>query len=80
MAWDYRFKYTFTGDSGVGKTTSIYSFLKKDTNNVASTIGVEYIMKTLKVGGNNIMLHIWDTVLASPGRARSIPLHRPGLL
>ena len=60
--WDYRFKFTFTGDSGVGKTTCIYKFLQKTTANLSSTIGVEYIMKMVNIAKTKVMLHIWDTV------------------
>jgi len=77
---DYRFKYTFTGDSGVGKTTTIFSFLEKHDASILTTLGVEYLTKTITVDKMKILLHIWDTVYSQLGRLGGIQVHCAGLL
>ena len=50
------FKVVFIGDSGVGKTSIINSFLGKDISNIRSTIGVDFF--SIKLGNNQVI--IWD--------------------
>lgn len=60
--YDYLFKVSIIGDSGVGKS----SLLVKYTDDVFnqqfnSTIGVDFRSKIFKYGDKNIKLQIWDT-------------------
>ena len=68
---DYKIKIIVVGDSGVGKTNLINRFAsdKFDTNS-KSTIGVEFVYKTLKINKEIIKVEVWDT--AGEERYRSI--------
>ena len=54
-------KVIVIGDSGVGKTTFISRLIDRFEENAASTFGVSYVTKELKI--DNILVHfdIWDT-------------------
>lgn len=70
-SYDYLFKIILIGDSGVGKTC----LMKRYTENVygenlSSTIGVDFKIKTIKINGKNAKLQIWDT--AGQERFKSI--------
>ena len=56
------FKIVFLGDSGVGKTNIMCRFTT-DTFNINSkpTIGVDFGIKTVALGGHIIKLQLWDT-------------------
>lgn len=55
-------KIVFVGDSGVGKTNLFYVFTAKQFNiNSKATIGVDFLLKTVKFGPSFIKLQIWDT-------------------
>lgn len=56
------FKVVFLGDSGVGKT-NVMSRFTSDTFNINSkpTIGVDFGIKTVALGGHIIKLQLWDT-------------------
>lgn len=52
----------FIGDMSVGKSALIYKLVKnKFLNNLCSTVGVDFHMKTLSVDGNPINVQLWDT-------------------
>ncbi len=57
----YTLKLLLFGDGGVGKTTLVERYLngtfKEDTR---ITIGVQFLVKRLKLNGDSIDLQIWD--------------------
>ena len=63
-----RNKITIIGNTGVGKTSIITQFHKKNTDSISSTIGAEYTCHVSEE--NNIALEIWDT--AGQERFRSM--------
>eukprot|EP00118_Oscarella_pearsei_P000542 m.5203 g.5203 ORF g.5203 m.5203 type:complete len:213 (+) comp12487_c0_seq2:561-1199(+) len=68
---DFLFKVVLVGDMHVGKTCIVQRF-KCDTfiEHHSGTIGVDFTMKTMKVGGKMIKIQIWDT--AGQERFRTI--------
>ncbi|CAD5110902.1 DgyrCDS264 [Dimorphilus gyrociliatus] len=63
--YDYLIKFLALGDSGVGKSHMIHSFVNESFHN-ESTLGVDFKVKTIrfKTGAGseyNIRLQIWDT-------------------
>lgn len=69
--FDYLFKVVLIGDADVGKTCVVQRF-KSGTyvEKHASTIGVDFTMKTLQIDGKLVKLQIWDT--AGQERFRTI--------
>ena len=65
-------RISLVGDSGVGKTSLVYSFMNNEIPNISIpvTIGVEYNSKNIKINSEDIKLNIWDT--AGLERFRSI--------
>lgn len=59
--YDAIFKVVIFGDAGSGKTALTKRFMTNlflpDTQ---MTIGVDFVVKTINVGGNEIKLQIWD--------------------
>ncbi|XP_071525121.1 ras and EF-hand domain-containing protein homolog isoform X1 [Panulirus ornatus] len=65
------YKVVFAGDAAVGKSTFIVRLCKGYfVNNIASTLGVDYKVKTLRVDEKNVAIQLWDT--AGQERFRSI--------
>ncbi|GMN39255.1 hypothetical protein TIFTF001_008498 [Ficus carica] len=60
-SYDLSFKILLIGDSGVGKSSLLVSFISASTNDLAPTIGVDFKIKLLTVGGKKLKLTIWDT-------------------
>ncbi|EXB39458.1 Ras-related protein RABC2a [Morus notabilis] len=60
--YDYSFKILLIGDSGVGKSSILLSFISNSLHHdLSPTIGVDFKMKLLSVGGKILKLTIWDT-------------------
>ncbi|XP_077983873.1 ras-related protein Rab-30-like [Glandiceps talaboti] len=70
---DYRylFKVVLIGNAGVGKTCLVRRFTQGlFPPGQGATIGVDFMIKTVKVGDDKVKLQIWDT--AGQERFRSI--------
>ncbi|KAK9127557.1 hypothetical protein Syun_016354 [Stephania yunnanensis] len=59
--YEYSFKVLLIGDSGVGKSSLLVSFVNASTENLPPTIGVDFKIKLLTVDGKKVKLTIWDT-------------------
>ena len=69
--WDHQFTLVLIGDSGVGKTSAMRRFVDNELlTNHLQTIGIEYKVKVLEIGGVRFRLEIWDT--AGQERYRTI--------
>ncbi|ONK70938.1 uncharacterized protein A4U43_C04F3060 [Asparagus officinalis] len=60
-SYDYSFKILLVGDSGVGKSSLLFSFTSSHLDDLAPTIGVDFKIKHLTVAGKKLKLTIWDT-------------------
>ncbi|MCL7030223.1 hypothetical protein MKW94_000226, partial [Papaver nudicaule] len=60
-SYDYSFKILLVGDSGVGKSSILVSFISNTTEDLSPTIGVDFKIKMFTVGGKRLKLTIWDT-------------------
>ncbi len=59
--YDYTFKLILFGDGAVGKTSLAQRYLKGVFNEqINVTIGVEFYVKFVQVGGKRVKLQIWD--------------------
>ncbi|MBA0558419.1 hypothetical protein Golob_015437 [Gossypium lobatum] len=58
---DLSFKILLIGDSSVGKSSMLLSFVSASAEDLAPTIGVDFKVKLLSVGGKRLKLTIWDT-------------------
>ena len=54
-------KVIVIGDSTVGKTTCISRLIDRFEENAASTFGVSYVTKEIKIDDNLVHFDIWDT-------------------
>ncbi|CAL9069209.1 unnamed protein product [Musa banksii] len=60
--YDYAFKILLIGDSGVGKSSLLVSFISNHlADDLSPTIGVDFKIKHLAVGDEKLKLTIWDT-------------------
>ncbi|KAJ0714445.1 putative small monomeric GTPase [Helianthus annuus] len=59
--YDLSFKILLIGDSGVGKSSLLVSFISNTVDDLAPTIGVDFKIKLFTVGGKRLKLTIWDT-------------------
>ena len=60
--YDHLFKLLLIGDSGVGKTCILFRFSDDAFNTTfISTIGIDFKIKTIDIGGKRVKLQIWDT-------------------
>ncbi|KAL5709766.1 Ras-related protein RABC2a [Ranunculus cassubicifolius] len=58
---DFSFKILLIGDSAVGKSSLLVSFISSSVEDLPPTIGVDFKIKQLTVGGKKLKLTIWDT-------------------
>ena len=54
-------KIVILGDSGVGKTTLLQSYMNKATGNSKPTIGADFQKKEVMIDNQQVNLQIWDT-------------------
>ncbi|XP_073156150.1 ras-related protein RABC2a [Henckelia pumila] len=59
--YDLSFKILLIGDSAVGKSSLLVSFISNVVDDLSPTIGVDFKIKFLTVGGKRLKLTIWDT-------------------
>ncbi|CAN1353532.1 Ras-related protein RABC2a [Linum perenne] len=61
--YDLSFKILLIGDSGVGKSSLLVSFISTNPvqDHLPPTIGVDFKIKHLTVAGKKLKLTIWDT-------------------
>jgi len=60
--YDYLFKVLIIGDASVGKSSMLLRFTDDSFDeHIQSTIGVDFKVKHLEVGGKRVKLTIWDT-------------------
>lgn len=71
--YDYLVKLIIVGDVSVGKSSLVNRFCEGVyDDNLACTMGVDFQIKSLMVGGKKFKMHIWDT--AGQERFRSITM------
>ncbi|KAG1328137.1 Ras-related protein RABC1 [Cocos nucifera] len=59
--FDYLFKLLLIGDSGVGKSSLLLRFTSDSFDDLSPTIGVDFKVKMVTIGGKKLKLAIWDT-------------------
>ncbi|CAI5454217.1 unnamed protein product [Caenorhabditis angaria] len=65
------FRIVMCGDAAVGKSSLVMRVVRKQfTNQLPSTLGVDFHVKTVNVDGHNVALQLWDT--AGQERFRSL--------
>ena len=61
-AADMLFKIIIIGDTGVGKTNVLIRFCDNDFRpSYIATIGVDFKIKSIKLGASRLKFQIWDT-------------------
>lgn len=69
--YKYLFKVVLIGNAGVGKTCLVRRFTQGlFPPGQGATIGVDFMIKTVEIGGDKVKLQVWDT--AGQERFRSI--------
>ncbi|KAE8664161.1 Ras-related protein RABC2a [Hibiscus syriacus] len=75
-SYDLSFKILLTGDAGVGKSSLLVRFVSAAWEDTAPTIGVDFMIKLLTVGGKRLKLTIWDTAGQERFRAMKSSYYR----
>nr|XP_007144245.1 hypothetical protein PHAVU_007G140200g [Phaseolus vulgaris]ESW16239.1 hypothetical protein PHAVU_007G140200g [Phaseolus vulgaris] len=67
-SYDYSFKVLLIGDSAVGKSSLLLSFISNSNSihHLSPTIGVDFKIKFFTVGSKRLKLTVWDTVKNFP--------------
>ena len=61
-AYDHLFKVLLIGDAGVGKSSILLRFTDDTFNeHLEATIGVDFKVKMIDVGGKKCKVTVWDT-------------------
>ena len=69
--YDFLLKLLLIGDSGVGKSCLLLRYSDDSfTHSFITTIGIDFKIKSINVGGSKVKLQIWDT--AGQERFRTI--------
>lgn len=62
MAYNFLFKFIVVGDCSVGKSCLLRRFESNEFSNIVpSTIGMEFVRKTINIDDNSIVIQVWDT-------------------
>ncbi|KAH6762291.1 RAB GTPase-like protein C2A [Perilla frutescens var. hirtella] len=59
--YDLSFKILLIGDSAVGKSSLLVSFISNVVDDLSPTVGVDFKIRFVTVGGKKLKLTIWDT-------------------
>ncbi|KAG6513724.1 hypothetical protein ZIOFF_024060 [Zingiber officinale] len=63
VSCSYSFKILLIGDTGVGKSSLLVSFISNNlVDDLSPTIGVDFKIKHLTIADKKLKLTIWDTV------------------
>mmetsp|Transcript_65867 Transcript_65867/g.183526 ORF Transcript_65867/g.183526 Transcript_65867/m.183526 type:complete len:233 (-) Transcript_65867:118-816(-) len=62
MQYDHLVKLLLIGDSGVGKSSLLCKFADgKFSTHITQTVGMDFKVKMLDLGGRRVKLQVWDT-------------------
>ena len=60
--YDHLVKLLLIGDSGVGKSCLLLRFADSTfTSAYITTIGIDFKIKNVEIGGKRVKLQVWDT-------------------
>jgi len=69
--YDHIFRILLIGNASVGKTSLLHRYVDDTfSDHFIPTIGIDFRIKTIQLGGKTIKLQVWDT--AGPERFRTI--------
>lgn len=75
--FDYLFKVVLVGDTGVGKSSLLNRFADDTfTERMTATIGVDFKIRTVEIGGKRVKLQIWDSAGQERFRALTASYYR----
>uniref|UniRef100_A0A0D6R8M3 Uncharacterized protein n=1 Tax=Araucaria cunninghamii TaxID=56994 RepID=A0A0D6R8M3_ARACU len=76
--FDHVFKLLLIGDSGVGKSSLLLRFTTDTFDDLSPTVGVDFKLKMMTVGGRRLKLMIWDTAGQERFRTLTSAYYRGG--